>query len=179
MKKVKVFVLAVVLVLGFTSWTWASYSVEGPSEFYVVDGDSDNTVTLWVTAIPLLQPGTLYYDVGAGFTPVSNAAININTPDDKKLISFQYVTTGTPAVPSITYDTASMLFIGSGTNVDDLYYSVQMMFGNLGQLTLALPIGSISDRVAPVPVPAAAWLLGSGLIGLIGIRRKKLTDDFA
>jgi hypothetical protein len=24
----------------------------------------------------------------------------------------------------------------------------------------------------PVPVPAAVWLLGSGLIGLIGIRRR-------
>jgi len=25
---------------------------------------------------------------------------------------------------------------------------------------------------APVPVPAAIWLLGSGLIGLVGIRRR-------
>jgi hypothetical protein len=25
----------------------------------------------------------------------------------------------------------------------------------------------------PVPVPAAVWLLGSGLIGLIGIRRRR------
>jgi hypothetical protein len=24
-----------------------------------------------------------------------------------------------------------------------------------------------------VPVPAAAWLLGSGLLGLVGLRRKK------
>lgn len=28
------------------------------------------------------------------------------------------------------------------------------------------------DATPPVPVPAAAWLLGSGLLGLIGIRRK-------
>jgi hypothetical protein len=27
-------------------------------------------------------------------------------------------------------------------------------------------------KFAPVPVPAAVWLLGSGLIGLLGIRRK-------
>jgi len=25
----------------------------------------------------------------------------------------------------------------------------------------------------PVPVPAAAWLLGSGLLGMIGLRRRK------
>jgi len=27
--------------------------------------------------------------------------------------------------------------------------------------------------VAPVPIPAAVWLLGSGLLGLVGIRRKR------
>ena len=32
---------------------------------------------------------------------------------------------------------------------------------------------SIGPDVAPVPIPAAVWLLGSGLLGLIGIRRKR------
>jgi hypothetical protein len=27
-------------------------------------------------------------------------------------------------------------------------------------------------EVNPVPIPAAVWLLGSGLLGLIGIRRR-------
>ena len=33
-------------------------------------------------------------------------------------------------------------------------------------------IDAFSD-VAPVPVPAAVWLLGSGLIGIVGVRRKR------
>jgi len=31
---------------------------------------------------------------------------------------------------------------------------------------------NISFNPTPVPIPAAAWLLGSGLIGLVGLRRK-------
>lgn len=33
-------------------------------------------------------------------------------------------------------------------------------------------IGSPGNAVAPVPVPAAVWLLGSSLLGLIGLRRR-------
>ncbi|HET6421439.1 MAG TPA: VPLPA-CTERM sorting domain-containing protein [Geobacteraceae bacterium] len=31
---------------------------------------------------------------------------------------------------------------------------------------------SITGSVAPVPIPAAAWLLGSGLMGLVGLRKR-------
>jgi hypothetical protein len=33
--------------------------------------------------------------------------------------------------------------------------------------------GDCSHSVSPVPVPAAIWLFGSGLVGLIGISRRK------
>jgi hypothetical protein len=38
-----------------------------------------------------------------------------------------------------------------------------------------LTVTKVGDtyQIAPVPVPAAVWLLGSGLLGLIGVRRRK------
>lgn len=36
-----------------------------------------------------------------------------------------------------------------------------------------LPTGSTSGGVSPVPIPAAAWLFGSGLLGLIGVARRR------
>ena len=35
--------------------------------------------------------------------------------------------------------------------------------------------GEIRGFLAPVPIPAAAWLFGSGLLGLIGVARRKKT----
>ncbi|NJA07157.1 hypothetical protein HC024_15690 [Methylococcaceae bacterium WWC4] len=46
-------------------------------------------------------------------------------------------------------------------------------FGNtktLGHITINLPN---TAAVAPVPLPTAAWLFGSGLFGLVGLRRRK------
>ena len=33
--------------------------------------------------------------------------------------------------------------------------------------------GTVAQDATPTPIPAAAWLLGSGLMGLVGIRRKQ------
>ncbi|WP_211248532.1 VPLPA-CTERM sorting domain-containing protein [Desulfobulbus elongatus] len=49
-----------------------------------------------------------------------------------------------------------------------------MWFGSLPEYAddqLNIPFAA-----APVPVPAAAWLLGTGIVGLLGIRRRQLSE---
>jgi len=51
--------------------------------------------------------------------------------------------------------------------------------GSISQIDVTLFEGSLTsfvfdyENVAPVPVPAAVWLFGSGLIGLVGVARRK------
>ena len=64
------------------------------------------------------------------------------------------------------------------------YTSTFLYTGDTGQVTLALAGGGKSDSygalvdnvsVTPknaTPIPGAVWLLGSGLLGLVGLRRK-------
>ncbi|MBN2809134.1 MAG: PEP-CTERM sorting domain-containing protein, partial [Deltaproteobacteria bacterium] len=54
--------------------------------------------------------------------------------------------------------------------------AVAWNFGSQIQATGYLSQGETEDykiNVAPVPVPGAVWLLGSGFLGLLGIRRKR------
>lgn len=84
---------------------------------------------------------------------------------------------GWPSIPiDSNYQFATMTYSFAGTFFDTIP-SVQISFKDyvLGDLdgydypSVPLTGGLVT---APVPVPAAVWLLGSGLLGLMGLRRK-------
>ena len=54
-------------------------------------------------------------------------------------------------------------------NYDD---GASIVKGKVNTYGYDLPFRTYYDDTAAVPIPGAVWLLGSGLLGLIGIRRK-------
>jgi hypothetical protein len=53
---------------------------------------------------------------------------------------------------------------------------IGMHVTGLDQAAMGVPSTSyVNNRPAHVPVPAAVWLLGSGLIGMVGVARRKQT----
>ena len=72
----------------------------------------------------------------------------------------------------------------TGDTVDDYFIEAVAHVGGFnvdGGDASAFIYGENTDRGGPpqVPIPAAAWLFGSGLIGLVGIARRKVTDNNA
>ena len=98
-----------------------------------------------VTEFPLL--GQLKFDiVGAAFNDVDHQLIynHFNIPTD-----------------FASSEGMNLSFIANGA-------------ANGGFASSSIASGNIVDVPTPTPLPAAAWLLGSGLMGLVGIRRKKI-----
>lgn len=66
-------------------------------------------------------------------------------------------------------------YASTNTNVDQLVFTVRQP----DAASQALDTSAVWTVSAEVPIPAAAWLFGSGLIGLLGIaRRKKAAKQF-
>ncbi len=100
-----------------------------------------------------------------GFTGTT-ATPNSNTAYDSFTTLSASTTQGT--INGAAFDGTTAILVKSGVYGSDLggFYGAQYFeIWNVGFVK--------TGDLAPVPIPAAAWLFGSGLLGLIGISRKK------
>lgn len=83
--------------------------------------------------------------------------------------------------PAPTQTTAGLVIDDSGNGVLPGLWDLQFFgsgFNNAAALTLLVGSSSalfLEGTVSPVPVPAAAWLFGSALLGLAGMARRRKT----
>lgn len=177
MKKFLILSMAAFLVFGFTSWAAATTTIpyyEGhttdpllAATFWAIDGDADRQVT-----ISSVNFGALQYKYGAiGWMPFfTGFSLLIPTINGGMQVFLQYVAGGSGSEVSA----ASMTYTGKLQPSDtgsSLYHTVVANFSpGISINTAAGKSDSVSPT--PVPLPGAVWLLGAGLIGLVGVRRK-------
>ena len=188
MKKLFMALMAVTLMVGMAtgavaapSSTYTLSSVETVN-FYLVDwGGFDNSVTLTAT----MDGGAskdLQYSLD-NHTWVEFSAVY------SKAIDETYYTATVPSINAATHtqlvylrllteqSAQSMTFQSYSENSEnktspanlDLYTGLIVNF-NGTDVVFATNAGN--DKFAAVPIPAAVWLFGTGLAGLVGLRRR-------
>jgi len=142
---------------------------------------SGNQVLQDVTEVPGIdEPWNFFSNTGMHFT---NAAITVSTDDGAGNVTLDFsgwrVTwNGIPSI-NMGLGAAAVMNCGGDCTVGDTYildYSAEVPLGDpsgFGGVPYAVHLeGTIA---APIPVPAAVWLFGSGLLGLVGVARRKKT----
>jgi hypothetical protein len=117
-----------------------------------------------------IEPGTLHNLNAGTFGP--GADLEAGTELLLATISFDVF----DSPPSVKDGNDDLWFnpidsVGFGTTIDSVWYAFKIQPPEF--LAAHLSYGPDMDAVgAPVPIPGAVWLLGSGFLGLIGIRKK-------
>ncbi len=105
---------------------------------------------------------------GATLAPErGNASFLSCTPTLSPLCS-HFTDNNGPFDPATTTITGALNV--SGGNIISRYSNIYLNTGDIG-----IGIETLTFAPTAVPIPAAAWLFGSGLIGLAGVTRKRKT----
>ena len=173
-------------------------TVDGPGMVLMIDG-TDSNITVDVTAIDLTFPLTAYdfgFVTGSGYTKITSLAGSW-TFNGGDIVDFALRNrgldtifgTGDDVIYSISnpldYANQTYLFpiapsYSQNPVVSSPYYRSLALTWDLDlngvadtgfDLSVTTPLGSY-DGMTPVPLPAAAWLFGSGLLGLGAFMRR-------
>ena len=133
---------------------------------------SDGEVEIFSTHLNTVGINALYFstDNGTNWSEWNSVADNQTftmTPDSCEQVWLGIGTSGETA-PTLTSGTVT--FNGNGPMFNSM--SIEWTSTPASSTIDFLTTGDC-DKVAPVPIPAAVWLLGSGLLGIVGIRRRK------
>lgn len=117
--------------------------------------NSNNLLTLQNITVPSDYEGSISLDVSSiPFTIGNNYMFQLTEPSYNWFAKVHYEGyDGEDAYPDGTFTTSRVIDIYPNYDIDPALFDLNF-------------------HISTVPIPGAIWLLGSGLIGLIGIRRK-------
>ena len=147
------------------------YSPESPAQFF--DGyqsmDPFETYALYdvSTDIAVLTSDSggveVFQDIGTG---TSYGEYDVSAADNGQFVS---ITLNADALDNIN-NGAGLFAIGGAVSTIDSTPNNEIIFASSGEPSVPAPYLTLTT----VPIPAAIWLFGSGLIGLAGLARRRV-----
>lgn len=142
--------------LSFTVASNATYSVDG---FFEMTGDI-GAGTLFRVYLQDTTTGTFIFNDTTSSSSTTHAYFEAGVANDGDAYNETYG------------DFTGNLTAGHNYT---FYYGANIQSNDYSQITMvaATANGAVNFVVSTVPIPTAAWLFGSGLLGLAGIARRK------
>jgi hypothetical protein len=129
-----------------------------------------------ISGTNLVRSGNTIFDVGSA-TPASDGLLFSGVPLNQGPAPLAVTTWNTTTLCTPYVDCNGNALSGGGPFIDDGIAGSPMIDGPFPGLNVNFDIGSGNSltvlSVNSVPVPAAVWLFGSGLLGLVGMARRK------
>lgn len=202
MEHIKQMKLAKLLLLFIVTWFATASNLALASVVYSYDGkkfnsfssptsyDISNFITGTVTLANLLPANTTYEPAIMDFSFFDG--VQTIDQDDPVDVLFRFTTdisgaitdwkvtlkTPVPAMPLSGFIEYSIITVNEGTHFEDTGSISTATYPVPGVLVWERDFGTILDlpglwTTSEVPIPATAWLFGSGLLGLFGVARRK------
>jgi hypothetical protein len=107
--------------------------------------------------------------VSGGLTPLQTSAENSTTVSFSSLAATKYGLWGAADLAPLSSSAVTLFGLtgNAGTGQVQSYILGSASLGTNGTLTFT------GNSTSPVPLPAAVWLFGSGLMGLVGVSRRR------
>lgn len=136
-----------------------------PNDYNLTAGDTITATGAFTADLGTIgnETGTVFFSTGTGNT----MTIDLNGTLLHETDDIRY---GTGTGPSLTFNAGSLFdFDFNKTTSTPVFFS---SFSFFDDTDLMVGEWRASLTLTPVPVPAAVWLFGSGLLGLVGIARR-------
>ena len=179
MKKIWILCMAAFLVFGFVSGASADTIYNNPNPVQFISNEDAGLITGAANIGLSYEPNGTYnleFKVGAGsWTPYDPTGVlvanstNIAVPDGG-IVSLRMIDTSNPQSP--IYQALKMTFKGENTVLYPGHYDNIFVKWLAGVDTTVVSNSDGGSNLSPVPLPGAVWLLSSGLLGLVSIRRR-------
>lgn len=149
---------------------------DGNMDIQLTTGDYSNNGTMLGFAVTTEPNDTLYNDPGA-FLTLFDLNTDVRQFFNDNVAGWELYSYGSNNIsPNTSNDITAQL---NATFRPELHYYAFVAGGSTLSTTVAIDLDvSDGNEVSAVPVPAAVWLFGSGLIGFVSLnnRKKRVTS---